>query len=643
MSTQNLRKKLEGIQKCSINGGQVKDLFKLMINNPEIWDLAYANKGSMTKGVDEVTTDGHSVERSREIMNQLRNGTYRPKPTRRVYIPKSNGKKRPLGIPTFTDKLVQEVCKIILETIYEPVFSKFSFGFRKGRGCHDAIKDTQKRFTGTKWFIEFDIKGYFDNIDHQILMELLKKKVNDERFTTLIGWMLKCGYMEEWVFNKTFSGAPQGGVISPILANVYLHELDLFMESLQNRIHKGKERRRNPEYDAIRGKKTNIRRILDRLNSLGVDVVADRGLGGRPTHVGKTKNDLIAEYEELTKEQLNTRYGDQLDPNYRRIQYTRYADDFLLGYIGSKAEAEEIMVEVKNYLTTLRLECAEDKTNIVHHSKGVEFLGYHLATHTLKANVNRIRGVEREGTMFKKRVWNDKDIRLTIPDEEIRAFIERKGYGKFKDHRNWDAIHRSVLLNNSDYEILTQYNNEVCGFAEYYKLASNFHHKMGLLHYIAQTSLVKTLASKHKTSVAKIYKKYTDGNDKRVTVLSGKSKCVWFKLKDMSRKSSTLWDEDVVYNSLRHLVRTELVERLNAEECEYCGKTDGYFEVHHIRKMSDIKEGKALWQKLMSARNRKTMVLCVECHRQLRWSKLPDHRYKLHGSNTLGDVESRVQ
>ncbi|MDG2197949.1 MAG: reverse transcriptase domain-containing protein, partial [SAR324 cluster bacterium] len=202
MSNQSLKKRLEGISKCSINGERAKNLFQLLVNKPEIWELAYANicanAGSTTKGVDGVTADGHSVERSREIMNQLRNGTYRPKPTRRVYIPKSNGKQRPLGIPTFTDRLVQEACRIILEAIYEPVFSKFSFGFRKGMGCHDALQNITSRFTGTKWFIEFDIKGYFDNIDHQILVKLLKKKINDERFTALIGWMLKAGYMEDW-------------------------------------------------------------------------------------------------------------------------------------------------------------------------------------------------------------------------------------------------------------------------------------------------------------------------------------------------------------------------------------------------------------------------------------------------------------
>ena len=225
MSDQNLRRRLEGISKCSINGERVRDLYKLLVNKPEIWELAYANissnDGATTTGIDGVTADGQSMERNREIMNQLREGNYRPKPTRRVYIPKSNGKKRPLGIPSFTDRLVQEACRIILEAIYEPVFSKFSFGFRKGMGFHDALQNTSNRCRGIKWLIEFDIEGYFDNIDHQILMRVLRSKINDERFSAFIGWMLKAGYMEDWKFNKTFSGTPQVGVISPILANIY--------------------------------------------------------------------------------------------------------------------------------------------------------------------------------------------------------------------------------------------------------------------------------------------------------------------------------------------------------------------------------------------------------------------------------------
>jgi len=374
VSTQSLRKRLEGISKCSINGERVRDLYKILTNKPEIWELAYANissnKGATTKGIDGLTADGHSVERSQEIMNQLRNGTYRPKPTRRVYIPKSNGKQRPLGIPTFTDKLVQEACKTILEAIYEPVFSKFSFGFRKGIGCHDALISTSNRFTGIKWFIEFDIKGYFDNIDHQIMMKLLKKKVDDERFTALIGWMLKAGYTEDWKFNKTHSGTPQGGVISPILANVYLHELDVFAEDLCQQVHKGKKRKWTKEYKSINGARTRLRRLLDRMKDEDLET-APESVGPRPTkYAGYSRFELTKELKRLTEEQLKTRFDDPLDPDYRRLQYTRYADDFLFGFIGSKMEAECLLGKVRSFLQeTLNLECSEEKTKICHHNK----------------------------------------------------------------------------------------------------------------------------------------------------------------------------------------------------------------------------------------------------------------------------------
>lgn len=632
MSTYNLKQRLAGISKCSINGKKITDLYKLLVNKPEIWELAYANicanDGSTTKGVDEVTADGHSAERSREIMNQLRNGIYRPKPTRRVYIPKSNGKKRPLGIPTFTDKLVQEACRIILEAIYEPVFSKFSFGFRKGMGCHDALQDTSYRFGGTKWFIEFDIKGYFDNINHQILVGLLKKKIDDERFTALIGWMLKAGYLEDWNFNKTYSGTPQGGVISPILANVYLHELDVFMVDLCQRTHKGKKRKVTSEYKSIGNEKDRLRILMDRMKDENLEVVPKVNRMGNPfKYAGYTRNDLLKKLDELTNEQMKTRYNDPQDPDYRRLQYTRYADDFLLGFIGSKAEAQAIMEEVKGFLhTALHLECSEEKTKIVHHSKGVIFLGYHLVTHALKANANRVKHDKIYGRKILRRKTGA-GICLLVPESKVRDFIKRKRYGNLNNGRNWKVLHRAELTINSDYEILAQYKAEVRGFAEYYKLAGNYHQGLGLLHYIAQDSLVKTLANKHKTSRAKIYQRYVDGEDKRLTVVDGKYKSEWFKLKDVNRKARTK-GLDEVYNHMRHSRRSEIVERLNAEECEYCGKTGGYFEVHHVRKMADIKEGKELWQKVMTARNRKKLVICVECHDLLHAGKLPDFRYK---------------
>jgi len=274
------------------------------------------------------------------------------------------------------------------------------------------------------------------------------------------------------------------------------------------------------------------------------------------------------------------------------------------------------------------LECSEEKTKIVHHSKGVIFLGYQLTTHSLKADAERAKWGEQAGTKVKRRCWNGSAICLQIPEFKVRDFVKRKRYGNLNNRKDWEALHRAELLNNSDYEILAQYKAEMRGFAEYYKLAVNFHKGLGLLQYIAQTSLVKTLASKHKTSVAKIYQRYVDGEDKRLTVVDGKHKGEWFRLKDVNRSGKAKQDVDVEYNSRKHATRSEIVERLNAEECEYCGKTGGYFEVHHVRKMADIKDGKEFWQKLMIARNRKKIVVCIECHDLLHAGKLPDFRFK---------------
>ena len=182
-------KRLEGITKCSANGHKVLRTFQLMTNYPDLWLMAYQNiqenQGALTPGVTEGTLDGFSIERVDNLREALREGTYAPKPVRRTYIPKANGKLRPLGIPDSDDKLVQEVARIILEAIYEPVFKDTSHGFRKGRSCHTALEQVERVWKGVKWIIEVDIKGYFDNIDHEILMKILKEKIDDKKYLNL--------------------------------------------------------------------------------------------------------------------------------------------------------------------------------------------------------------------------------------------------------------------------------------------------------------------------------------------------------------------------------------------------------------------------------------------------------------------------
>ena len=282
-----------------------------MTNNKEICFEAYANiysnQGAITKGVNDNTLDGFSEERIEGIMEQLRQKRYRYAPVKRVYIPKRNSsKKRPLGVPTGDDKLVQEVTRILLERIYEPIFSEYSHGFRPNRSCHTALEQVRKKWTGIKWFIEFDLRSFFDSMSHEVMFSLLEKRIDDKRFIKLIGCMLKAGYLEEWKYYPTYSGSPQGGIVSPILSGIYLHGLDCFAEQLIQQFRKGKRRQRHPEYKELAYQKVFIRKEIDR--------------------VGK-KPHLVSQLWELDDRQKMLPQGDPFDENFRRLRYCRYADD----------------------------------------------------------------------------------------------------------------------------------------------------------------------------------------------------------------------------------------------------------------------------------------------------------------------------
>src|SRR5215510_9661837 len=208
-------------------------LFRQMFNK-ELYLLAYgniySNQGAMTPGASGETADGMSEGLIDEVIGRMRRERYRFAPARRVFIPKKNGKLRPLGLPSWSDKLVGEVVRLLMEAYYEPQLSGRSHGFRKGRGCHTALREIQRTWTGTVWFIEGDISGCFGSFSHEILLGILAEKIRDNRFLRLIRNMLKAGYLEDWQYHDTLSGVPQGGVVSPVLSNIYLHKLGEFVE-----------------------------------------------------------------------------------------------------------------------------------------------------------------------------------------------------------------------------------------------------------------------------------------------------------------------------------------------------------------------------------------------------------------------------
>lgn len=317
------------------SGYKYERLYRILFNE-QMFLVAYqrihAKPGNMTPGTDGQTEDGMSLDKIHALIDSLKSEVYRPKPAKRVYIPKKSGKLRPLGIPTFADKLVQEVVRMVLEAIYEGYFERTSHGFRPHKSCHTALKSLQNNFNGTKWFIEGDIKGFFDNINHGVMIEILRERISDERFLRLIRKFLNAGYLEEWHFNRTYSGTPQGGIISPILANIYLDKFDKYMKKYAQDFHKGKVRHRNKDIGRLNNRVHYLKKRMKEV-----------------TDVDK----LEAMREEVRNKQqqiLTMPSGNDMDENFRRLNYVRYADDFLIGVIGNKAECEKIKADVTQFM-----------------------------------------------------------------------------------------------------------------------------------------------------------------------------------------------------------------------------------------------------------------------------------------------------
>jgi group II intron reverse transcriptase/maturase len=581
---------LNVIRERGEKGLPLDDVYR-QLYNPTLYLRAYGklyrNDGAMTEGSTEETVDGMSMAKIRTIIEALRFERYRWTPVRRTQIPKKNGKMRPLGIPTWTDKLLQEVMRSILEAYYEPQFSDLSHGFRPGRGCHTALTTIRRTWKGTKWFIEGDIKGCFDNIDHTVLMSTLREKIHDNRFLRLVENLLKAGYMEYWHYNPTLSGTPQGGVISPILSNIYLDRLDRYVEqTLIPEYTRGDKRQENPVYKSIRGR----------------------------AYYWKQKGEVEV-VKALNQEKYRMPYYDVNDPDYRRLRYTRYADDFLLGFAGPKAEAEEIKEKLRKFLQDeLKLEMSEEKTLITHATdEAARFLGYEVVSQHEDMKRDRLGQRSINGVI---------GLRLPAVVVESRcALYEMEG----------KPIHRKEMEKNDDLTIVSQYQAEYRGYVQYYQLATNIRW-LNKLHWVMQVSLLKTLASKHKTSVNETAKKYKT----IVQTPDGPRKCIEVRVEREGKKpliaqfggiplrrkeGAVLHDQTTMRYSPK---RTELIQRLLADECEICGSTE-QIEVHHIRKLADLKvqgrKEKPGWMKIMSARRRKTLVVCRECHKAIQYGK----------------------
>lgn len=574
--------------------------------NRELFLLAYQNiyasQGNMTKGTDGKTIDAMSLNRIDGIIASLKDESYQPQPSRRTYIPKKNGKLRPLGIPSFDDKLVQECVRLLLEAVYEGSFAKTSHGFRPKHSCHTALSQVQVCFTGVKWFVEGDIKGFFDNINHEVMIGILAEHIKDERFLRLIRKFLKAGYLEDWQYHNTYSGTPQGGIISPILANIYLDKLDRYMEELKKRFDKGAERAVYPETYELEKKRGVLAKKL------------------RNTTSEEEKQVLTEKIHEIDRKKLTIPYSDPFDTSFKRLQYVRYADDFLIGVIGSKEDAIAIKEQVKAFIADiLKLELSDEKTLITHSEKRARFLGYDIY-------VRRSAATKKDKTGRLCRHLNG-TVCLEMPTELMRKklleygamTIEKTVYGK----DNWKAKARYYLKDNDDLEILDQYNSEIRGFRNYYRIANNAAHASSF-GYIMQYSMFKTFATKYRTTMRRMIGKLRIGKNfgVRFTDKKGKTKTRLFYNEGFARKPlQKNAVVDVIPKTVMYSSKTSLMARLSAGQCELCGKTDCEIEIHHVRKLKDLK-GKSYWERFMIARNRKTLALCLDCHEKLHSGNL---------------------
>jgi group II intron reverse transcriptase/maturase len=567
-------------------GLNLEDLYRQLFN-PDLYLRAYGriyrNAGALTRGATGETVDGMSLEKIDALIDDIRHERYRWTPVRRVLIPKSNGKMRPLGVPTWSDKLLQEVMRSLLEAYYQPQFSTHSHGFRPGLGCDTALQDIAQHWKGTKWFIEGDIKGCFDNIDHNILLSILCDKIHDNRFLRLIENMLTAGYMEQWVYHPTLSGTPQGGIASPLLANIYLDQLDKHVEQMICPAYTaGKTRKINPEYASL----------------------------SRKRFLAKERGDMTL-YRELGRALSKMSVQASHDPNYRRLKYVRYADDFILGFAGPKSEAELIKVWIGDFLRDhLKLELSPDKTLITHAAtETARFLGYEITTRSKRDS--RSVSANRTGSL---------NIKLMIPAQVVVNLS-----GLYKERGRPTSLSRHAF--DDDFSVIATYGSVYRGYVQYYKRASNLAW-FGHLHWAMYWSLLRTLARTHKTTACAMRQKYAATHMTREGVVKR-------VLRATKPRSNGGLDYEAIFGEVslrpdrfapiqdgplqRHYIntRSELVARLLANRCEVCG-SDDRVNVHHVRKLKDLKiagrRTPPVWKQIMASRRRKTLVVCHHCY-----------------------------
>jgi RNA-directed DNA polymerase len=549
------------------------------------WDRIRTNKGSRTPGVDGQTKDDTDTKTIHDLAQELAERRYQPQPVRRVYIPKGRNQRRGLGIPTIRDRIVQAAVAQVLEAIYEPIFRNCSYGFRPGRSTIHALRHIARAYrAGATWAIEGDLAKCFDSLPHRVILNCLRKRIKDERFIDLIRQMLQAGVMEDCHYERTYSGAPQGGLCSPILMNIVLHEFDCWMEEHWQAnplpfTPKQKRERGNPEYNRMQ---CRLYRWRAQLN-------------GRIPIGRQTKKELKRKIKETIAERKRTPC---LLPR-QAIYYCRYADDYVVVLCNySKEDARCLKQAMAEWLKEeLGLVQHPDKTQITHWSKRFRFLGYDLKG---QHNLN--------GTHW---------LRLTIPPE-----AEQKLKQKVKRQCGFTQIPATDLF--------ASVNSLLRGWTQYYRYAHNASQRFGYLTGVVYWLTAHYLGRKYRCSIRKLMRTHygvdprTERRALYIMQPSGKLLFIWNKppkrrsvlmgsvsAQDTRPVTRTDWARGRSYEQ-----KLELRER-NDNRCQGCGETDIQLEVHHPNRLSKrSRHKKGPGNIIQSAREQQAKLLCRDCHQQ---------------------------
>ena len=568
-----------------------RGLYRLLYN-PTLFVIAYerlkSKPGNMTPGADGKTLDGFSRETIQELIALLRTEQYQPTPVRRVYIPKDPGKRRPLGVSPPRDKVVQECLRLILEAIYEPLFHENSHGFRPGRSCHTALESLRYNWSGTKWVIQVDIAECFERIDHQRLLDILRERIQDDRFINLIRKFLKAGYLENWVYHRTYSGTPQGSVVSPILTNVYLDKLDRKLEAIGKNYHHGERRKANRKHNSLYGKR---KQLLEEGEA-------------HPSRRGSLRQEL----RELNQQLLETPASDYHNPSYTRVKFLRYADDIAVGVIGPKALAVQIQEEIATFLQEeLHLELNRNKTRIIHLStERARFLGYQFKTASPRLRRRNMQRGRSPHNVTRTVKTTSGQIQILVPLKEFSEKLK-------KYMAKGQPAGLSRLVNQPVEHIIEHYNGMMRGWYNYYQLAENVS-SLNYTRYVLKYSLAKTLAHKERSTVSRVFRKY--GRD--ITVIKPNGRSTHFfnqPLTQVKKVQTPLRECDLIPTWGPRRTRTKL-----GEGCLICGRMEGV-EMHHVRHIRKRGEPVKGFTRYLAAINRKQVPVCKGCHQEIHQGK----------------------